>query len=1032
MVRTMKATRKRVVAALASAAMLCTGMLALPVTASADAPTDLTSLVNPFVGTQNNGNTFPGATMPFGMVQESPDNGGATGYNYDTPTIYGFGQTHLSGVGCGMEGELPIMPTTGPITTTDYRSYASDYSHGDEQAQPGYYQVHLAKYDVNTELTATDRTGWQRYTFPAGSQANLLFNTGKANMTVFDSYVKIVGSDTVEGYVHDGHFCAGQDQHTLYFIAHFNRAFSAFGTWSGSTVTAGSRDSAAGQSSNGAYLTFDTMTDRSVTATIALSYTGLDGAQKNMAAEASGHDFDSVRQAADDAWNARLHQIEISGGTNDRQVSFYTALYHSMLGPNLEGDVDGRYMGSDGTVHQAPDYTPYANLSLWDTYRTQNQLLELLAPNVSRAVALSILAVQREGGWLPRWELQGGETNIMTGDPVTPFLVENWSQGLLAGHEEEAYQALRQNATEVPPASVPQNGRLGNTWYTTQGYAPCLPSHVPAKGGDDDLQHGASATLEYAVADASLSLMANALGHQQDAALFAQRGQNYRSIWDQSIGFFRPRTADGIWQSPYDPSTAQNCFHEGDAYQYQWLVPQDPAGNTALLGGESATAKRLDDFFDYSELLSDPAGTARTKWVGAAYDYYGATTYNPNNEPDLIAPYTYLWTDHPDHTATVVHAAETLFTNAPNGMTGNDDLGAMSSWYVFSSLGLYPYMAGGQFFAMTSPQFTQAVVHIADGPKQGGALTINAPGAGADASYITQAHISGKASTKSWVSDSAVLHGGTIVLTLSGTPGAWGTGQSDKPPSVDSNGGALPRQMSAAFSPKQTVVMPSAGAGATTKLNLAVLATVPGSARVQVDVTGPSGWAVTPTSAVITLASGGIPLQQSVPVTVSAPMGVADGDYPVTATVSSKGVASVSAVATIRVAHAIDFDTGTAAEQPWLYDADGSQSAGPGNRFADNDHYFVYRFPLPADTTNASVTLSIDEEFVVQVSSDGQNWTTVLQETRQITDGSNKADRTIDITPFLGADKTVYVKVSDSFPQDGWGGRVSHVKVTVN
>lgn len=768
-----------------SAAVVAAAVVAVP--SAAATAQDLTSLVNPFVGTQNDGNTFPGASMPFGMVQESPDNGGATGYDYDTSTIYGFSQTHLSGVGCGIEGELPLMPTTGAIAM-DYHAYASGYSHDNEQAQPGYYRVHLDKYDVNTELTATDRTGWQRYTFPPGSQANVLFNVGKANMTVFDSYVKVVNNDTVEGYVHDGHFCAGHDEHTLYFVAHFDRPFASFGTWAGDTVTAESRDSAAGQSSNGAYVSFDTTADRTVTAAIALSYTGIDGALKNMAAEAAGQTFDSVRQAAHDAWNARLDQIEISGSTHDRQVSFYTALYHSMLGPNLVGDIDGRYLGFDNAVHQTQDYTPYANLSLWDTYRPQNQLLELLAPDVARDVALSILVVQREGGWLPRWQLLGGETNIMTGDPVTPFLVENWSKGLLAGHEEEAYQALKQNATQVPPASVPQNGRLGNPWYTAQGFAPCIPSHVPAKGGDDDLEHGASATLEYAVADASLSLMAKALGHEQDAAMFALRGQNYRSIWDKSIGFFRPRTADGSWQAPYDPSTALKCFHEGDAYQYQWLVPQDPAGNVGLLGGEAAAAKRLDDFFDYSDLLTDPAGTARTKWVGAAYDYYGATAYNPNNEPDLIAPYTYLWSDHPDHTATVVHAAETLFTNAPNGMTGNDDLGAMSSWYVFSSLGLYPYMSGGQFFTMTTPQFPRVVVHVADGPQQGGTLTIDAPGAGADAGYITAARVDGEPSTKSWVPDSAVLHGGTISFTVSATAGTWGTGQTDQPPSVDSDG----------------------------------------------------------------------------------------------------------------------------------------------------------------------------------------------------------------------------------------------------
>jgi predicted alpha-1,2-mannosidase len=1030
---------RRRIAVIATGALIGAGALAIPRAPAEAAPSpaqDLTSLVNPFIGTQNFGNTFPGASMPFGMVQESPDNGGATGYDYDTGTIYGFSQTHLSGVGCGMEGELPLMPTTGPITTTDYRSYASGYSHSDEQAQPGYYQVHLAKYDVSTELTATERTGWQRYTFPAGSQANVLFNAGKANMTVFDSYVKVVGNDTVEGYVHAGHFCAGHDEHTLYFVAHFDRPFSSFGTWQGDALSAGSRDSAAGQASNGAYVSFDTTAGRAVTARIALSYTGLDGAEKNMAAETSGADFDTVRQAAHDAWNTRLGQIEISGGTHDRQTSFYTALYHSMLGPNLVGDVDGRYMGFDGTVHQAQDYTPYANLSLWDTYRPQNQLLELLAPDVSRNVALSILAVRREGGWLPRWELLSSETNIMTGDPVTPFLVENWSQGLLAGHEEEAYQALKQNATEVPPASAAQNGRLGNPWYTAQGYAPCIPNHVPAKGGDDDLQHGASATLEYAVADAALSLMANGLGHKQDATLFAQRGQNYRSIWDKSTGFFRPRTANGTWFSPYDPATASSCFHEGDAYQYQWLVPQDPAGNTQLLGGASATAKRLDDFFAYRDLLTDPAGTARTKWVGEAYGYYGAKTYNPNNEPDLIAPYSYLWTDRPDHTAAVVHAAETLFTNAPNGMTGNDDLGAMSSWYVFSSLGLYPYMPGGRFFTMTSPQFPHAVVHIADGPRQGGSLVINALGAGADASYITKVNVSGKQSTRSWVPGDAVAHGGTIDLTLAGSPptgqNAWGTGKTDQPPSVDGSASGLPRQLSAGFSSPQSVVMPSASAAATMKLALDVLATAPADARIQVSAQAPAGWSVAPSATVLTLHSGGLPTQESVPLSVTVPAGVADGDYPVTATASSSGVPTVRVVTTVRVAHAIDFDTGTAAEQPWLSDADGSQSAGAGNRFADNDHYFVYRFPLPADTTGGKVTLSIDNEFLVQASSDGQNWTTVLTESQQVHDGSNKADRSVDIGPFLGADKTVYIRVEDSFPQDGWGGRVSHLTVTVN
>ncbi len=395
--------------------------------------------------------------------------------------------------------------------------------------------------------------------------------------------------------------------------------------------------------------------------------------------------------------------------------------------PNEVGDVDGAYMGFDGKVHTASDWTPMANFSLWDTYRPQNQLLELLQPKVARDVALSLLAVEREGGWLPRWELVNSETNIMTGDPVTPFLVENWSKGLLAGHEQEAYAAMRRNVMGTPPASSPYNGRNGNPWYTKRGYIPSGENCV-VKGGDNDCQHPASATLEYAAADAALSLMAKGLGKDDDAAMFAKRGQNYRNLWDASIGHFRPRMDDGAWMDPYDPATGDDQFHESGAYQYQWLVPQDPAGMIGLLGGNGAANQRLDDFFAYDKLLADPAGTARTEWVNSAYNYYGAKTYNPNNEPDLLSPYTYLWTGQPYKTATVVRAAETLFTNGPDGMTGNDDLGTMSAWYVFSSLGLYPTMSGANFYGISSPQFEGATVQVGDYAKsQGGTLTITRP-----------------------------------------------------------------------------------------------------------------------------------------------------------------------------------------------------------------------------------------------------------------------------------------------------------------
>jgi len=565
---------------------------------------DRTGLVNPFIGTENFGNTFPGASAPFGMVQVSPDTGGQGGYDYHGTSIHGFSQTHLSGVGCGVVGELPIMPTTGAVTTGDYATYASPFSHADETSTPGYYRVGLAKYGINAEMTATDRTGWQRYTFPTGTAHNVLFNTGQANMPVLDSDIRVIGDHTLEGKVHDGGFCAGHDQHTVYFTAEFDKPFSSYGTWAGSTLSSGARDAANGSGNKGAWVSFGSSAAQ-VTLKVGLSYTGLGGARANLRAETgSGYDFDATRAALKARWNKQLSLATVAGGTHDRQVAYYTSLYHSMLHPNLAGDVDGSYNGFDNKIHRATDYTPRQNFSLWDTYRTQNQLLELLAPRVARDDALSLLAIGREGGWLPRWALANSETNIMTGDPVTPTLVELWSKGFLAGHEDEAYALLKKNATAPAPADSQYNGRAGVAQYDKLGYIPyglTLGTDCPDHGGDNDCTHPASATLEYSAADAALSTMAAGLGHRSDAKQFAARGQWYRNLWDQRTKQFRPRLADGEFLSPYDPISGDNAFHESGAYQYTWLVPQDPTGLVSLLGGRAASEKRLDDFFAYPQ-----------------------------------------------------------------------------------------------------------------------------------------------------------------------------------------------------------------------------------------------------------------------------------------------------------------------------------------------------------------------------------------------------------------------------------------------
>lgn len=757
-------------------------MIAIHLTTGAAATPQ--SLVNPFIGTQDYGNTFPGAALPFGMVQLSPDNGGQAGYDHDNVRIDGFSHTHLSGVGCGALGEVRVMPTTGAVSSDRPSRPGSHYSHSTEVARPGYYGVDLEKYGIRAELTATMRTGWHRYAFPATRQANVLLDVGRANMPVSASQIEVAGDRTLQGWVQTGGFCGAHDRHKLFFSARFDRPFAATGTWKDGRLIPGGRRSANGRGSDGAWVSFDATTDRDVVLQVGVSYTGIEGARANLAAEADGRDFDAVATAATDRWASMLARATVTGGPAARRVAFTTALYHAFLHPNVVSDVDGRYMGADGRIRAAHDRVQMGNLSLWDTYRTQNQLLELLAPEVARDVALSVLADGRDGGWLPRWSMLTSETNIMTGDPVTPFLVENWSTGLLAGHEQEAYRALRRNALGEAPARTAVNGRTGNRWYGRRGYIP-RGLRCRDKGGGSDCRRSASATLEYAAADASLSIMARALGHPGDARRFARRGENYRTLWDRRIGFFRPRERDGRFTTPYDPRTGADQFHEGGAHQYQWLVPQDPAGLVGLLGGRREAARRLDAFFAYGALLRHPARTARRTWVAHPYDYYGARTYNPNNEPDLQAPFMYAWTGQPWKTSTVVHAAQSLFTTGPEGMTGNDDLGTMSAWYVLTSLGLYPTTSGSGFFALTTPQFPHAEVRVGpSGDGRGGTLAIDAPGTGDARHYTAAVTIDGRSVRRPWIIRRELVGGGRLAFTVSARPTRWGTEDGAEPPSI--------------------------------------------------------------------------------------------------------------------------------------------------------------------------------------------------------------------------------------------------------
>ncbi|OKJ04616.1 alpha-1,2-mannosidase [Streptomyces sp. CB01249] len=774
-------------AAVLAAAALLGGVLLPGATAEAAPRSDgrLTDLVNPFIGTQNEGNTYPGASVPFGMVQLSPDTGHNTGYDYGENHIRGFSSVHLSGVGCGLGGDLPTLPTTGDVTETDYAKYAAEFSHDDEKASPGYYQVGL-KTGIEAELTATQRTGVQRYTFPATDKANVLLNAGQSLHRTLSSDVEILDNRTVRTAITGSGFCQDTKPYTVYTITRFDRPFTTSGTWNGDSVT-GAKKSTATDARNGAWLRFDTTKDRTVEATTALSYVDAKGAALNLRAE-GGHSFDHVLRSAERTWEDRLEGVKAQGGSDELRRTFYSSLYRSFLAPNVGSDVDGRYTGWDQKKHRAVDahgtFTYYQNWSLWDTYRTQAQLLSLLAPRESRDMAISVLRIDAESGWLPKWGYGTVETNIMTGDPVTPFLTNAYQQGLLKGYEEEAYRALKKNADGVPPTDSAPVGREANVQYLKDGFAPYIKDRPHAKPGDSDFDHGASATLEYALSDGMLAEMARDLGHKADAARYDARAQNYRKIFDPSTGFFRARDAAGAFTGPADPAESEG-FHEGTSWQYQWLVPQDIPGMVDLIGGKDAANQRLDSFFAYDKLLADPAKTAREVWVNGPYAYYNADKYNPQNEPDLIAPYTYLSTGQPWKTTDVVHAALTLFTNGPTGMTGNDDLGTMSAWMVLSSIGVFPVQPGTDTWGLSTPAFERVDIKLDRRYYPRGALTVRAPGTSDADRYIQSARLDGATQSRTYLTTDDIRSARSLSFTVGDEPSAWGTSPEDAPPALD-------------------------------------------------------------------------------------------------------------------------------------------------------------------------------------------------------------------------------------------------------
>ncbi len=711
---------------------------------------DPAQYVNPMIGTGGHGHVFPGPTMPFGMVQLSPDEETSgwdwcSGYNYSSKTIMGFSYTHLSGTGAMDYGDVLFMPTVGEVRlipgTDDNPSvgYRSWFSHSSETALPGYYSVLLQRYNVKVELTATDRCGLQKYTFPASDSSNVILDLqhGIGN-TCTGGWVKIVGDRWIEG-MRRSHGWAS-DRY-VYFVAEFSKPFGKFGTADGASVNAGSR-SANGDSVK-AYVTFKTTKDEPILVRVGISAVSLDGAKKNLAAEMRDFDFPKYKEAAHKAWNTALGKIRVEGGTHSDLVTFYTALYHTMMDPNLFQDVDGKYYGMDHKIHTAKGFTNYTVFSLWDVFRAEMPLMSIIEPKLYDNFVKSILQEYKEAGLLPVWPLAGNETYTMIGYPSVPVIFDAYMKGFRNYNIDTAFAAMKHSA---------DLDWQGLRYYKERGY-------IPADKEDASV----SKTMEYAYDDWCIAQMAKKLGKMNDYRQFNQRSLFYRNVFDSSTGFVRGKLADGRWITPFDPFAATGQYTEANAWQYTFFVPQDIGGLMKLFGGKEAFADKLDSLFNAPSELAGRPDPDITGLIGQ--DAQG-------DEQSHHVGYLYDYAGQPWKTQNIVRKIMTvLYTDKVDGLCGNDDCGQMSAWYVLSALGFYPVTPGQNLYAIGSPLFRKATIET----EKGKAFVIEAEGASDEAKYIQSASFNGKPFHHPYVSQEQLVEGGTLRFKMAETPNKeWG------------------------------------------------------------------------------------------------------------------------------------------------------------------------------------------------------------------------------------------------------------------
>jgi predicted alpha-1,2-mannosidase len=716
---------------------------------AAPAEPGLSRFVDPRIGTGGHGHTFPGPTLPFGMVQLSPDTrltgwDGCSGYHDSDRVVYGFSHTHLSGTGASDYGDILLLPFTGPVRlTSSYEKepgsgYGSRFRKETESAGAGYYSVALDDYGVTAELTATARVGLHRYAFPAGEARVLVDLTHRD--TVIESWLRVVDETTLEGMRRSKRWAKDQP---VYFVARFSRPFTA-------QVFADDRP-VAGTGANGAnvkaVLGWHTAAADRLVVKVAISAVDVEGARRNLDAEVPGFDFDGARAAARAAWDEALQRIEIEGGSEAQRRTFYTALYHALLQPNLFQDVDGRFLGRDGQVHSASGYTRYTVFSLWDTFRAAHPLYALLERGRTRDFVRTFLEQYREAGRLPVWELWGNETDTMIGYHAVPVIADAWIKGIRGFDAALALEAMKASANA---------DLFGLPEYRKHGY-------VPAEAESESV----SKTLEYAYDDWTIATFARAIGREGDAREFARRAQGWTHLLDPQ-GFMRARR-NGGFVAPFDPFEVNNNYTEANAWQYSFFVPHDVDGLAARLGGPRGLERRLDALF---AAPSETTGRRQSDITGLIGQYVHG------NEPSHHMAYLYAYAGAPAKTQAMVRRIlDEQYSDRPDGLAGNEDCGQMSAWYVLSALGFYPVTPGTADYVVGAPLFERAQVRFEDGRS----FTIRARNGGPGRPYVQSASLNGRPYSRSFLTHDALVAGGELVFEMGAAPSAWGSGENDRP-----------------------------------------------------------------------------------------------------------------------------------------------------------------------------------------------------------------------------------------------------------